>query len=128
VAITAPTEALHEIGATLQFTAEVRDANGHAIPNAPVLWASSDPTCVEIDPASGLATTTGFGTATISATSEPASATAELAVVYLLSSESTLLGFSFLSAENQGLSGDVDGEMDGEDVVLLICRDPSTIS
>ena len=42
VAISAPAEILHEIGATLQFVAEVRDANGNAIPNAPVLWTSSD--------------------------------------------------------------------------------------
>ncbi|MCJ7626997.1 MAG: Ig-like domain-containing protein, partial [Longimicrobiales bacterium] len=122
VAISAPANVLHDLGESLQFAAEVRDAKGHAIPSAQVTWNSSDPACVEVDPASGLATAMGFGTATISATSEPASATADLAVVYIPSSESTLLSFSFLSAENPGLSGDFDAEVDGEDVILLIPR------
>jgi hypothetical protein len=43
-----------------------------------------------------------------------------LAVVSLPSSKSALLSYSFISVENPGLSEDADGEMDGEDVVLLI--------
>ena len=54
--ISPPDSTLHELGQTLQFAAEVRDAEGHAIPSAEVIWASSDSDCVAIDEASGLAT------------------------------------------------------------------------
>lgn len=121
--IRAPASILNELGQTLQFTAEVRDAQGHVIPSAQVTWASSDPDCVSIDTATGLATAIAFGTVTISATSGPASSTSDLPVVYIPSSENSLLSFSFLSADNPGLAADAEGEIEGEDVVILIPRE-----
>jgi hypothetical protein len=54
------------IGARRQFTADVRDANGHAVPGADVAW-SVDDTLVALDE-TGLATVMRSGDATIEAT------------------------------------------------------------
>jgi hypothetical protein len=54
------------IGARRQFTADVRDANGHFVPSADVAW-SVDATRIVVDE-TGLATVMSSGTATIAAT------------------------------------------------------------
>ena len=122
VAITAPTETVNTLGETVQYAAEVRDANGHAIPGAPVLWSSSDPDCVQIDEATGLATAVGFGAVSITATSGTVSSFSPLSVIQILSSESDLLSFSFSQEKNPTLPADATGEIDAGDVVLLISR------
>ena len=64
-----PTEAtLMAIGATVQLTAAVLDRSGQAIAGANVTWRSSD-TAVASVSASGLVTSTGNGTARITARS-----------------------------------------------------------
>jgi len=55
------------IGVTAQFTAEVQDELGSAIPGAAVTWSSSAPAVVEVDDA-GLATSRANGSAVITAT------------------------------------------------------------
>ncbi len=122
VAISAPTETVHVLGETVQYAAEVQDANGHAIPGVPVTWSSSDPDCVLIDASTGLAKAVGFGAVSITATSGAVSSSASLAVVHIPSSESELLSFSFLHAKNPTLPADAAGEIDGKDVILLIPR------
>ena len=66
-------------GATLQFTAEATDANGHPVAGTEFSWASSDPAVATVD-ASGLATALGPGDAEISAISSGESGRANLRV------------------------------------------------
>ena len=75
-----PAEAeLTALGATVQFSAEVRDQNGRAMAGAAVAWSSSNASVATVD-ASGLVTAAGNGTATITATSGPASGSAAVTV------------------------------------------------
>ena len=71
---------LTQLGATQQFTAEVRDANGALLPGVPVTWASADPLVATIDPVMGLATAGDTGTTLITATAGGVLGTAELRV------------------------------------------------
>lgn len=67
IAITpAQPDTLRAIGDTLRFSAEVRDANDHAIADAAVTWSSSDSAVVRVD-ASGLATAVASGAAEVEA-------------------------------------------------------------
>jgi hypothetical protein len=76
-----PTHAtLDAVGATVRFTAIVRDRLNRDMPDAPVSWSTPDPGVASID-ASGLATALGDGTATVVATASPSAlGWAELAV------------------------------------------------
>ncbi len=56
-------------GATVQFGAEVRDAQGTLVASAALSWSSTDATVVTID-AAGLATANGVGSAQVLAESE----------------------------------------------------------
>jgi uncharacterized protein YjdB len=63
-----PAEAtLTAVGATQQFLAISRDANGNAVADAVLVWDSSDPGVATVDPATGLATAAASGAATITA-------------------------------------------------------------
>ena len=66
-------------GATVQLMAEVRDENGNVMSGATVSWSSSAPTVAAVD-GSGLVTTAGNGTATITATAGSATGTAAVTV------------------------------------------------
>jgi uncharacterized protein YjdB len=66
-------------GNTATFTATLKDAQGNSLSGRTVTWDSSDHSVATIDN-SGLATSTGPGTATITATSEGKSGTATLQV------------------------------------------------
>ena len=55
------------VGDTLRFTATGRDASGATIPNASVIWSSSDTFKIAIDSLSGLATARDSGNALIRA-------------------------------------------------------------
>lgn len=55
--------AFHSLGDTLSLVAEGTDANGHPVA---VTWSSSDPAVAQVDD-SGLVTSTGNGTATVTA-------------------------------------------------------------
>jgi len=71
---------LTTVGATQQFTAEVRDGSGTLLPGVPVSWSGADTLVATIDPVSGLATATGHGSSTITATASGVSGTATLTV------------------------------------------------
>ena len=84
VTVTPATTELTALGETVRFTAPVLDQNGQAMAGAPVAWSSSDASVATVD-ASGLATTAGDGTATITATSGSASGTAVVTVMQAVS-------------------------------------------
>ena len=56
---------LSHVGDTLRFTATGQDASGATIPNASVIWSSSDTFKIAIDSLSGLATARDSGSALI---------------------------------------------------------------
>lgn len=64
--VTPATVELSALGATVQFSAEVRDQNGQVMSGASVRWTSSDASVASVDP-TGLATAAGNGGATITA-------------------------------------------------------------
>lgn len=66
VVVAPETDIVTAIGATRQFTATARDANGHTIAGSPVLWSSSVPGVATISP-TGLVTAVANGTTTIKA-------------------------------------------------------------
>ena len=68
VAVTPESPTLTAIGATLAMQASVRDANGFAVAEAGVTWASSNDGIVRVD-AAGTLTAVAGGTATITASS-----------------------------------------------------------
>jgi len=78
VKVDPPTQTITD-GNTATFTATLQDAQGHPLSGRTVTWSSSDDTVATIDN-SGLATSTGPGTTTITATSEGKSGTATLQV------------------------------------------------
>ncbi len=84
VAVTPDTLALTTLGQTAQLAAEVRDQIGRVMEGATVSWSSSDTTVATVD-ASGLATTAGNGTATITAASGSASDSAVVTVAQQVS-------------------------------------------
>ena len=73
------TASLSSIGQTVQFTAEAFDANGHAVADASFTWSSSNTSVATVD-ATGLATSTGIGSAEIAAGAGGVRATADLMV------------------------------------------------
>ncbi|MEO7965337.1 MAG: Ig-like domain-containing protein [Gemmatimonadaceae bacterium] len=75
----APTSAALLAGESLQLTAEVRDANGNPLPGRNVTWATSAPTVATVS-STGFIIAFSPGSATITATSEGKSATAQLTV------------------------------------------------
>ena len=79
LAVTPAAVQLIALGATVQWTAEVRDQNGNAMAGAAVSWVSSTAAVATVS-ASGLVTTVANGTATITATAGSASGTATVTV------------------------------------------------
>ena len=79
VTVTPATAELTALGATAQFTAEVRDQRGQPMAGAAVAWSSSDSTVATVDNA-GLVTAAGNGQATLTATSGQASSGAQITV------------------------------------------------
>jgi len=67
VRVTPPAHTLEAIGATVQMSAAVNDANGHAITGLSITWASSDPDVVSIEDDTGIAKALTVGSATITA-------------------------------------------------------------
>jgi len=69
------------VGDSVTFTAEVLDNSGRPVPAAPLLWSSSAPAIVSIDPARGVARALATGSTRITAASNGArSAPAQLDV------------------------------------------------
>ena len=75
--------ALSAVGESARFTAEVRDQNGQVMAGAAVAWASSNVSVASVD-VSGLATSAGNGTATITVTAGSASGTAAVTVAQVV--------------------------------------------
>jgi len=73
IVITGDTSAL-ELAQTRQLSVILRDASGTVLSGRPVTWTSATPTLATVD-ANGLVTAKGTGDATITASSEGASAT-----------------------------------------------------
>ena len=71
---------LTELGETAQLTAEVTDANGNAIANAMVSWASGDEAVATVD-GTGLVTAVGNGATMVTATAGDHSAGASVTVM-----------------------------------------------
>ena len=68
-----------ELGDTLRLSARGFDANGNAVEGAEFRWSSSDETVVTVD-STGLITVVGNGTASVTASSGPATASASFMV------------------------------------------------
>lgn len=78
--VVTPAGALAEtVGTTVQFSAQVQDAQGAAVPGAEVVWSSTR-TSVATVSAAGLATVAGPGSTAIRATHQSVSGTASLVV------------------------------------------------
>ncbi len=82
---------------TARFTAEVRDQNGQVMAGAAIAWATSDASVASVD-ASGLATSAGNGTATITATAGSVSGTAAVTVAQAVSAVAVSLAADTLVA------------------------------
>jgi len=80
VVVTPAQATLTALGATQQFTAEARDANGNLVPGVTFAWASSNTSTATIDPTTGLATAAGNGSATITGTTGGVEGSAQLTV------------------------------------------------
>lgn len=79
VLVMPPSAHVTTVGATVQFSAEVQDARGAAIPGARIAWSSARPTVATVS-ATGLATVVGPGRAVIRASHEAVVGAASLAV------------------------------------------------
>ncbi len=74
-----PASATLGIGATQQFTAVAKDANGDEIADVTFTWSSSDPAVASVN-SSGLVTAVAVGSCTITASAEGKQGTAALTV------------------------------------------------
>ena len=81
---------LLSIGATIQLSAVAKDASGNAIPGKAISWASSDLAVATVD-ATGLVTSAGNGTATITATTEGVQGSSTVTVTQPGAGSQTLL-------------------------------------
>ena len=79
VTVSPATAQLAALGATVQFSVEVRDQNGQVMAGATVAWASDNAPVATVD-GSGLVTAVGNGMATITATAGTVSGTATVMV------------------------------------------------
>ena len=79
VSISPTSSILDALGASVQFTAQVRDQNGQTMTGQSVTWSSSS-TSVATVSSGGLATAVAVGTTTISASAGSVSGTASLTV------------------------------------------------
>ena len=74
-----PTQVVLAIGEATQFSATVRNENGDLLADQPVTWAIDDAGVASLTQA-GQVVAVGLGSATITATSGPASGTADIVV------------------------------------------------
>jgi len=89
---------LTDLGTTQQFTAVATEANGAVIPGVLFTWTSAAPAVATIGVASGLATATGFGVTTITATGAGLSSSATLVVSSPVASVEVLPASASLAA------------------------------
>ena len=79
VAVTPSTDTLTALGDTVRLKATALDANGHGVEDAEFAWSSGNDSVAPVDTV-GLATAKANGTATITATADSVSGTAEVTV------------------------------------------------
>ncbi|MGQ0650332.1 MAG: Ig-like domain-containing protein [Gemmatimonadaceae bacterium] len=79
VLVTAPATQL-EVGSTVLFGVTLRDSRGNALTGRPVVWSSSSPTVATVD-GGGIVTGVGAGQATITATVEGVTGSAQITVI-----------------------------------------------
>jgi hypothetical protein len=91
------------VGATQQMSAAVLDQNGNPLPEAAVTWASSNEVVASVSP-TGLVTSTGPGTAEITATSGEATATVTVSVTQMPAALEQVSGDGQAAVEGQALS------------------------
>jgi uncharacterized protein YjdB len=75
-----PNPASVAVGATLQLTATLKDANGNTLTGRTVAWTTSNASFATVNSSSGLVTGVAAGSATITATSEGKSGTSAVTV------------------------------------------------
>jgi hypothetical protein len=80
VLVTPGADTLLSVGETQAFVAVVLDANGDPIDDAEIVWSSSVPGVVSVDPVSGMATAVTNGSALVRATSGALEGTAPVTV------------------------------------------------
>ncbi|HKI96185.1 MAG TPA: Ig-like domain-containing protein, partial [Gemmatimonadales bacterium] len=80
IVVTPSASTLTALGATQQFTASARDANGNVVPGVTFTWASGTPSVATIAAATGLATADTDGTTIITASGAGLSGAATLTV------------------------------------------------
>lgn len=78
--VVTPSDGQVAVGATLQLSVAVTDANGNVLPAAPISWSSGDDAVATVDGA-GLVTGVAAGTVDISATSGSVSGSAPVEVI-----------------------------------------------
>lgn len=71
---------LASMGEVMQMAATAKDANGNVVPDKAFTWASSAPSTVKVEAATGVVTAMGNGTATMTATVDGLSNTADVTV------------------------------------------------
>ncbi len=115
VTVTPATSELESLGWTVQLAAEVRNQEGELIPGAIVTWSSDRPDVATVS-GSGVVTAVANGSATVTATSGPASGSATVNVeqrlveVHVLPKSVTLLAIgdaARLAAEGRDGTGHV---------------------
>ena len=106
-----PPDATAPVGGELRFRAEVVDANGEEIQDAPVIFSSGDAAVATVD-ADGLVRALSEGATTITASAGSASAAARLRVL-----PRTLVINELLADPPDGLAGDAnhDGRRNGSE-------------
>jgi uncharacterized protein YjdB len=76
-----PNPASVAVGATVQLTATLKDANGNTLTGRTVAWTTSNASFATVNSSSGLVTGVAVGSATITATSEGKTGTSAVTVV-----------------------------------------------
>ena len=79
VVLTSAADTLTALGDTVRLTAEARDANGHVVAGAELVWSSDDESVVMVDE-DGVVTAVGNGTAGVTVSSGGQSASAMVTV------------------------------------------------
>jgi len=132
IEVTPASVTLTALGATQQFNAIVRDANGNPV-DAAVAWSTSDAAVASVDPTTGLATAVATGEAIITAQAGGLTTTAQLLVapggltVEITPTSATLTA---LGATQQftAVARDGNGAVLSDATVVWATRDPTVLS
>ena len=94
---------LTALGATVQFSAQVKDQDGQAMTGVSVSWHSSNPSVAQVNPTSGLVTAASVGTTTVIATSGTASGQASVTVLQVVAGVTAQAGSGQVGYINEAL-------------------------